>query len=109
MCRSHSHCCLFRTVGIRTSGFALVSFALLSFALLSGYPRVQVCSVPKFLLFQIENLENSKSFLLKIMKKQLHIISGIRSIIRDPDVDCHLLSFNRLLIVFCQISLTNGE
>ena len=34
---SHSHCCLFRTVGIRTSGFALVSFALLSFALLSGY------------------------------------------------------------------------
>ena len=35
---SHSHCCLFRTVGICTSGFALVSFALLSFALLSGYP-----------------------------------------------------------------------
>ena len=33
---SLSHCCLFRTVGIRT-GFALVSFALLSFALLSGY------------------------------------------------------------------------
>ena len=42
---SHSHCCLFRTVGIRTSGFALVSFALLSFALLSGYHSAAVDAI----------------------------------------------------------------
>ena len=39
---SHSHCCLFRTVGIRTVGFALVSFALLSFALLAC--RTSACT-----------------------------------------------------------------
>ena len=52
---SHSHCCLFRTVGIRTVnvgirtvGFALVSFALLSFALLSGYPDMYTINTKNY-------------------------------------------------------------
>ena len=55
-----------------------------------------------FFLFQIEDLENSKSFGCEIMKK-------IPDIILDPDLECHLLTFNRLLVVFCHILSATGE
>ena len=52
---SHSHCCLYCTVGIRTSGFALVSFALLSFTLLSGYHFIPTSQLVYFRRFLAKN------------------------------------------------------
>ena len=33
----------------------------------------------------------------------------ISTIILDPDLECHLLTFFRLLVVFCHILSTTGE
>ena len=63
---SHSHCCLFRTVGIRTSGFALVLFTLLSFALLSGYLRISLARSAAFLT----GFESSARIAAKILLMQ---------------------------------------
>ena len=30
-------------------------------------------------------------------------------VILDPDLECHLLTFNRLLVVFCHILSATGE
>ena len=30
-------------------------------------------------------------------------------VILDPDLECHLLTFNRLLVEFCHILSTTGE
>ena len=35
--------------------------------------------------------------------------SSISMLILDPDLECHLLTFNRLLVVFCHILSTTGE
>ena len=35
--------------------------------------------------------------------------SELSIVILDPDLECHLLTFNRLLVVFCHILSTTGE
>ena len=33
----------------------------------------------------------------------------VTALILDPDLECHLLTFNRLLVVFCHILSATGE
>ena len=33
----------------------------------------------------------------------------VLNVILDPDLECHLLTFNRLLVVFCHILSATGE